>query len=161
MNTTQLQRVLEEDPRTRSIFQGVFPRNHIPPHPHPPVGYVLNTDPCDRPGEHWVVVFLDRDGQGEYFDSYGLPPVSPRITRWLTETTRRWTWNPQTLQSDSTAVCGQYCLYYALQRARDVPMSQIVSLFEGPPSDNDVMVYDVIGHAFSIDAPFWVSELNS
>ena len=160
MNTTQLQRVLDEDPRTSTVFQGVFPQNHRPPHPHPPVGYILNTDPCDRPGEHWVAVFFDREGQGEYFDSYGYPPLSPVITRWLTETTRRWTWNTQPLQSDTTAVCGHYCLFYAAHRARDVPMSQIVAMFTGPPLENDVMVYDVIGRAFRVDAPFWTTDLT-
>ena len=130
MNTTQLQRVLDEDRRTSTVFQGVFPQNHRPPQPHPPVGYILNTDPCDRPG-----VFFDREGHSEYFDSYGLPPLSPAITRWLTETTRRWTWNTQPLQSDTTAVCGQYCLFYAAHRARDVPMLQIMAMFTETPGE--------------------------
>ena len=101
-----------------------------------------------------MAVFFDREGHGEYFDSYGYPPLSPVITRWLAETTRRWTWNTQTLQSDTTAVCGHYCLLYAARRARDVPMSQIVAMFTGPPLENDVMVYDVIGRGFLVDARF-------
>ncbi len=31
--------------------------------------YVLNLDDMSGPGTHWVAVY-----EGEYFDSYGLPP---------------------------------------------------------------------------------------
>ena len=33
-------------------------------------------------------------------------------------------------------------------------MLQIVAMFTGPPLENDLMVYDVIGRAFLVDALF-------
>ena len=35
---------------------------------------VLNKDPADEPGEHWVAVYINEDRKGEYFDSYGMTP---------------------------------------------------------------------------------------
>ena len=39
-----------------------------------PAAFVCNTDDGDEPGEHWIALYLDADGRGDYFCSYGLPP---------------------------------------------------------------------------------------
>ncbi len=48
------------------------------------VGIVFNTDPSDKPGKHWVSMFIDLTGNPEqweinYFDSYGLAHIAPEI----------------------------------------------------------------------------------
>ena len=40
-----------------------------------PCVMVLNTDPADEAGEHWVALYFDENGQGEYFDSWNTPPT--------------------------------------------------------------------------------------
>jgi hypothetical protein len=39
-----------------------------------PRGYILNTDPSDKPGSHWVAMYLTEDGEREFWDSYGQAP---------------------------------------------------------------------------------------
>ena len=69
MDTQQLRDVLKRD--LGPAFGGVYPRDVIPellPH-HKAI--VVNTDPHDRPGAHWVYLYLSSPTV-EYFDSYGL-----------------------------------------------------------------------------------------
>ena len=33
-----------------------------------PSSFVINLDPSYKPGSHWVAVYFDRNGIGEYFD---------------------------------------------------------------------------------------------
>ena len=40
-----------------------------------PSAYVINSDPSSEPGEHWIAVYFDKCGRGEYFNSYGLAPA--------------------------------------------------------------------------------------
>jgi hypothetical protein len=46
--------------------------------PHTRGGFVMNTDPSSKGGQHWVAVFFDGRPNGshsiEYFDSYGEEP---------------------------------------------------------------------------------------
>ena len=39
-----------------------------------PAAIVCNTHDSDRPGEHWVAMYVDTERRGDYFDSYGLQP---------------------------------------------------------------------------------------
>ena len=48
------------------------------------IGIVFNTDPSDKPGKHWVSMFIDLSGNPDqwevnYFDSYGRAKVAPEI----------------------------------------------------------------------------------
>ena len=36
---------------------------------------VANTDPSSKPGTHWVAFYFPSKGKGEFFDSYGHPPI--------------------------------------------------------------------------------------
>lgn len=159
MESQQLLQILRADPYTSGIQHGVLPWNDFPRRiPHGPVAYILNTDPCDRPGQHWVALYTDGNHFGDYFDSYGRPPFRQEIAAWLDRRTDQWEWNHQPLQSKDTTVCGQYCLYYLLQRARGHSMNFIVQTFK--PSyttyDNDLLVYDWADRMFGIRPPFYV-----
>ena len=75
MNELQIKRVLETDARTRDTFRGVYARNELPIREPTTSLYVCNTDPNHKPGEHWVTIYIDSDRRGEYFDSFGMPPL--------------------------------------------------------------------------------------
>ena len=71
MDTNQLRHVLTRD--LGSTFGGVYPRDLLP-RTLDGKAIVINTDPHDQPGAHWVCVYLNSPVV-EYFDSYGLPPM--------------------------------------------------------------------------------------
>ena len=112
MDTHQLRDVLTRD--LGPSFGGVYPRDLLPeilPHGK---AIVVNTDPHDQPGAHWVCLYVTSPVV-EYFDSYGLPPLHRDIQDFI----RRHgegIHNPHVYQDLNTDVCGQYCVYYLHQR---------------------------------------------
>jgi len=49
------------------------------------LGIVFNTDPSNKPGKHWISMFIDisdpdpHNHEIGYFDSYGMAPILPEI----------------------------------------------------------------------------------
>ena len=60
-STDQLERVARHDARLAPFFAGVFASDRLPwpPIRDRPQGYIVNTDPHDRPGMHWLAVWTD------------------------------------------------------------------------------------------------------
>lgn len=43
-----------------------------------PAALIFNTDPHNENGSHWVAIYIDQNGLGMHFDSYGLLPIIPQ-----------------------------------------------------------------------------------
>ena len=56
---------------------GVYAAEHIPKILSPPAAFVTNLDTANKPGSHWIVIYIDKNGYGVYFDSYGLATTLP------------------------------------------------------------------------------------
>ena len=84
-----------------------------------PAAIVCNTHDSDRPGEHWVAMYVDTERRGDYFDSYGLQPQHVGFVDFMTEHCSTWSANERTLQSPLSTVCGQYCVAFLMFRCRD------------------------------------------
>ena len=77
LDTGQLNSVLSR--ALRSSFGGTYPRDLIPHRLRPyEKAIVVNTDPHDKPGTHWVCMYV-APPIVEYFDSYGLKSFLPEI----------------------------------------------------------------------------------
>ena len=71
-DTAQLNSILSR--ALSSAFAGVYARDRIPQRLRPyEKAMVINTDPHDKPGAHWVCVY-SVPPVVEYFDSYGMKP---------------------------------------------------------------------------------------
>jgi len=51
-------------------FDRVFSIDNLPDDPHL---LVCNMDPSDKPGHHWVAIYIE-DVRGEFFNSFGRQP---------------------------------------------------------------------------------------
>ena len=87
---------------------------------------IINTDPCDEPGSHWVAVFIKINSEADIFHSYGLLSLNEDLVTKL-KFFSHVEFNTTTLQGFST-VCGQYCLVYLLLRSRGFSLKKIVKL---------------------------------
>ena len=77
MNSRQLRWILSGDKLTKQFFRGVYAIDEIKSIKTVsyPSSFVINLDPSYKPGSHWVAVYFDKNGVGEYFDSFaGYPP---------------------------------------------------------------------------------------
>jgi len=133
MNTDEIERKL-----SRRI-DGVFSIDTLPDKPRL---LVCNTDPSDKPGQHWVCIHVE-DGRGEYFDSFGRRPTT-LFERYLNRHCCSWTFNDRQLQSVVSKFCGHYCIYYCMLRSRGVDMRKIVSSFSSDTGLNDALVHGFV-----------------
>ena len=128
MNSLQIEGLLKKDSQAKKIFKKVCALDEIEV-PSYPSAYVINSDTSDKKGEHWVVVYFDKNRRGEYFDSYGLPPAVLGLEAYMDRFSLDWIYNRKTIQSLFSNVCGHYCVYFILFRCRNISLHAILSVF--------------------------------
>ena len=103
---------------------GVFARDELPDVTREilPWCLILNIDPKNQPGTHWLALYAPSSGSIELFDSfafststYSLDFLEPLHSSF-------------SLQSPSTSVCGHYCIVYIYLRSHNYSLSDIVDL---------------------------------
>ena len=73
MNTFQLAQVLTKDPFTKGSY-ACHQLSTIEIKRYPK-SFVVNTDPMELPGTHWIAIYFNKQMKGEFFDSYGKHPI--------------------------------------------------------------------------------------
>ena len=73
--------ILRDDKRTAKAFKGVYASDELPARTSTNSLFVCNTDPSNRPGTHWTVVYVDDKRKADYFDSFGMAPTVKDIFR--------------------------------------------------------------------------------
>ena len=151
MNTREIDEALRRHPITKCIFRGVYSADEVPDFTNLPSGCIVNTDASDQPGSHWVALYQDKPGVIETFDSFGreLGTYSPHLAN-LAKKNRIISQSYQ-LQSDTSTVCGQYCIFFLLRRASHETYSHIIHLFTDYMKANDVMVCQYVNHYFKLN----------
>jgi len=142
MNTNEMGSILNNLP----CFVGVYAADRLPSCRKISSCLVVNTDPHDKPGQHWTAIFIDHRGKGEYFDSYGYPPLKD-FEDFLPQ---EYTYNKKRLQGTLTAVCGQYCIYYLMNRSKGYTLQNIVNRFSSNFSENDALVKRFVDKNFKM-----------
>ena len=146
MYKRQIATILTLDGQTP--FRGVYPMDRLPK--RQPGAYVINMDNHDEPGSHWVAVYDDKKNV-EYMDSYGFPPLDQRCLQFVR---LNFSYNSLPLQKPLSNACGFYCVYYILQRSRNVSADDIgeflasLSSSSGTGSQSDFYVKDFIYSQF-------------
>ena len=144
MNTRQIEQILKKDCQAKKIFKKVCAVDQLEK-PSYPSAYVINSDPKDESGEHWVAIYFDQYGRGEYFDSYGSPPNVIGLDSYMDQfSLMEWIYNRKTLQALLSTVCGHYCVYFILFRCRGVPLHAIAASFTSNFTENDRYVSQIV-----------------
>ena len=136
MYKSQIKAILSLDVESRALFKGVYAIDELPNRASHGA-YVVNYDEHDKPGSHWVAIYV-QNGSVEYFDSYGQPPLDKRLKTFVGE---NFTYNPFQLQQALGNACGFYCTYYILKRSRKSTTYDILSLLTRTNSDYIVKNY--------------------
>ena len=96
-------------------FLGVYSRDNLPEKANSPSSLVANFDKYGEPGSHWIAIFIDNCGDGEYFDPYGLPPLHIEFLNFLQRNTHNLFWNKIPLQCDMWSLL---CSIYKIKNKR-------------------------------------------
>ena len=129
----QLETLAKQDPSLTPYLAGVFAADTLPSKPKrvQPQAYIVNTDPQDRPGRHWIELWTDGH-VCEKMDSYGLPLTyyqSSPLETWLR---RHWNIiesNTQSLQALNSATCGHYALKYLVDKSQGKTLRDFLDQF--------------------------------
>lgn len=92
-------------------FDGVYPINDLPANHKKTYKMIVNTDPDNLPGQHWIAVLVREGNEGFVFDSFGYPPPL-ELQHWLNLRKIRWTSNSRRVQSENSLLCGHFCIYF-------------------------------------------------
>lgn len=147
MNGHVIHGILSRDPYTSGIYQG-FSTPDLPIKPKTfPALFILNTDSSKGPGKHWCVAFFPDEKTCEFFDPLGFSPADYKFDKPLFNVCDVIHFNgPRAIvQYPLSSTCGHHCLFYALNRARGLSSSDILSLYsEKNLRHNDFMVYKFV-----------------
>ena len=106
-----------------------YPR---PPRKTTPQGYIVNTDPHDQPGQHWLAVWTDQN-VCEVLDSYALPletyEQATPLREWIVKHWKYVVTNGKSLQAISSKSCGDYALLYLKAKARGRTLQEVLNDF--------------------------------
>lgn len=129
------------------IFKGTFARDKIPEYVTVPAALVINTDFSSSPGSHSVAIFIQENGEGEYYDSFGVPPQYKEIIDFLGRNCfHRLSYNQHILQemSPQSITCGKYCVLILDMRSRGISFCNLLRIFTANQSLNDKIIVDII-----------------
>ena len=148
MNTFQLAQVLMRDPFTKGSFSGVYACDELTSIEinKYPKSFVINTDPMELPGTHWIAIYFNEQMKGEFFDSYRNHPIhcNKRFLDFMNRNAVEWEDNKIQLQSAFSTVFGQYCICFLYHHCMKKLMSTIVNSFVNDELHNDKLVYDFV-----------------
>lgn len=158
MNTIQLRRILSGDKFTRKSFIDIFPSNYLPNEISKyPSCFVVNVDTSSEPGSHWLALYISTPNSIEFFDSYGNAPtyyegfISDFVSKYPLVN-----YNPMVLQSNISAVCGHYCVYFLYFKCRGQSLKRLLSTFVTKSICNDKRVYDFVLKRFHLRTIFFL-----
>lgn len=102
--------------------------------------YILNTDRKHLGGTHWVSIF-NREGERMFFDSYGkMPSTYDPLWRPFDHFTK----NNQDYQSETTDVCGDWCLYFGRKMSMGHDFKNLFKCFISGDPRNDSMIENLL-----------------
>lgn len=95
-------------------------------------------------GSHWVCIFVNKKSEGFYFDSYGLPPFVANIANVLRKNCKTIKFNDRQVQSDSSSVCGHFCVMFLYYMTHGIDVQSFLNLF----SEKNLLANDNIAEEF-------------
>lgn len=145
MNTIEIQKHLNKI--HCSLKNNVYAANRLPLYVKTPMYLISNLDPDSEPGSHWVGMYIDRNGIGGYFDSYGRPPTGHHKA-FFRRNARHWDFNRYRIQLDWSSVCGEYSLTYLHYMYYGNTLRDYLSMFCEDKFINDIVVSQLFKRLF-------------
>ena len=153
MDTSQLECMIDCDVILKDSVIGVFAADRLPRGlPRGAFGFIANTDIHTKPGKHWCAFYSDNGRDVDFFDSYGRGPNqnSPRFGRWVERNSTNVRINHVQIQSDSSALCGLYCILFLHQRLLGYTYQEFMNIFSASDFNaNDSFIAETMFNAYS------------
>ena len=127
LNSRKLHWILLGDKFTKLSFRGVYAIDEMKliKTVSYPSSFAINLDPSYKPGSHWVAVYFDRNGESEYFDSFGRHPPH-EVEHFLCSHAKGFQYNRMQVQEIYTTSCEQFVLFYIYQKSRGLTTLEVI-----------------------------------
>lgn len=114
MDNNQITKILTSSKITSPKFLGCFPCDQLPD-PNSikfPASLIVNLDPHQFPGSHWIAIFVyGLDQKTIYFDSLSLP-INELVIKSFLNAFPGINFNQIPYQSLSSNSCGHFCICF-------------------------------------------------
>ena len=129
MNSRQLRWILSGDKFKKLSFRvyAINEMKSIKSVSYPP-SFVINLNPSYKPGSHWVAVYFDKNGVGEYFDSFACYPPQ-EVVHFLCSHAKGWQYNHMQVQELYTTMCGQFFVFYLYEKSQGPTLEVILQKY--------------------------------
>ena len=143
MNTTEIETILRD--RCGDKFLGVFAIDQLPNEipTRRPLMVVCNTDKASQPGQHWIAMYLDERGLGDYFDSFGRGPYGA-FKLFLEKHCIHYWFNRHRLQSAVSRFCGHYTIWFLYYRNLKIDAAVLIRTLTEDTGLNDLIVHNFV-----------------
>ena len=133
MNTKQLYNALTLNAYTNKYFDGIYSIDTLKNINEKPELIICNTDPSNKPGEHWVLFFFN-DESVDFYDSLGkdIKYYGSEFYDFVNKFAKSWYSCMERTQPLGTSLCRQYCLYYAYGKTQSCTMREIIDSMFSP-----------------------------
>jgi len=118
MWTHELLETILQDCVSASILTGIYAIDTLPVVVKYPAALIINLSVSRSGGSHWVCVYINRHGDGYYFDSLGNPAPRP-ILKFLRRNCKSFRVNTTKYQADQSVLCGLFCIVFLYFKARN------------------------------------------
>ena len=141
MNTIELANVMSKLIRNGQ-FLGVFPSDLLPRERcSVPLSLIVNTDPSNKPGQHWVAIHVFKDRTGYFFDSFGNPPDSnlfpASIMNFFKTNCTFVSSSARAVQSRTSDACGHHCVFFLYNVSRGRSYQCLMKMYSVNNEQND------------------------
>jgi len=131
MNNHQIDKILTRNQITSPHYLGCFASDEIlninPMNLPFPQSMVVNFDPSDSKGSHWVAIFVNSPNNVDYYDSLGIwPPLNNNITKFLSQF-KLIRFNPYAFQNQNAKNCGKHTIFFLYNRSNRKSLDQILN----------------------------------
>ena len=118
MWTDDLLQFVLKDCKTASVVTGIYAIDTLPVQVKHPAALIVNLSPSASGGSHWVVIFIDKNRRGFYFDSLGRKVPKP-IMKFLRRNCIYFKMNRTQYQHDDSILCGLFCIIFIYFKVRN------------------------------------------
>lgn len=142
MNTSELLDIVQHDEcwQKKKCLLGVYPRDKLPAinGPRCPLAMIINSDKHDKPGQHWLALYVNPRGKISFFDSFGKSALfyGVEIDEYICDNYPAaqgvYEANRVQIQDSSSSMCGLFCVFFLNHCCRGLSMTEIVNKFEFP-----------------------------
>lgn len=120
-------------------FGGVFAFDEKP-RLNGPIGVVINTEESSKSGLHWISVYVDEYGNGEFFDSLASPTTFKQFEPYLKENCVEFLIPTFPIQSSISRTCGIYASAFLALRFEECSLYDFMNIFSRRTIANDIII---------------------